>query len=854
MPANLTSKATPIKLLEKCEAFSWASLEQMIEIARHSSLITLQSRQLLFSEGDQGSSLFILSAGELEIFKYKSPKNLFSDADIEELILSYSTSAGDIIGEWALTRDRQLRSASVRSTRETQLLEIPYSIIEKVGGLSQLVKFSSSRGDRLKLRDKLTETSSLFRALTQQKSLRELPHERSYSKGEDIFHEGDESSCVFYILSGSVEIYRRTEKGEQAYSTLNQHQLFGELGVILNTTRSASARAFTDCKLMLLEKNDFLPIAEDDYNMSQYLSALRRIYRNRSGEMVLQFHETIDGNPLFISSMRIEGDRELISQIGISNTFLKIDIKPQCSNAIVFMYKDKGRAIERTIEMEDGHITGLEFHGPTEEAGLFVEAIRNKAQFTAEDIQQFQSTGVLFTDDSDPDILCHCMQITRSELETLKQKGCDSADRLIACTGAGTICGGCRSDINAIVEEDNTSEMYLSGLKEVATDIFRARFSPQNTEPLPQFKSGQHAIIECEIHGEKIRRSYTLSSSGSESRWREITFKKEPHGLFTRWITDSNNKNFTVKISPPQGDFTAELMASQPIVFLVAGIGVTPAISCARARVQLSYGCNIVIDHSTNQRHTRPYSDELEDLSNEYSCLEYIPRSTSSGQRITLKDLEKYHQRFPGALWMICGPESYENDMQSALRSLEIDSKFIKRERFLPRHSLKSSNLPVDHLSLIIGLITSISTALILTQRALPEALISWQQTSLGHWISGSCLLGFLGWQWILPWQRVWNRGSDPSTTLHLHRRIGAFSPLLLLLHGSSTGTGLLGLISLLFITHTLIGVADRSLINDGKTQQTYLRWWLFPHIGISILLSALAIYHVWLILGHGGP
>jgi hypothetical protein len=57
-----------------------------------------------------------------------------------------------------------------------------------------------------------------------------------------------------------------------------------------------------------------------------------------------------------------------------------------------------------------------------------------------------------------------------------------------------------------------------------------------------------------------------------------------------------------------------------------------------------------------------------------------------------------------------------------------------------------------------------------------------------------------------------------------------------------------------LFITHTLIGVADRSLINDGKTRQTYLHWWLFPHIGISILLSALAIYHVWLILGHGGP
>lgn len=64
----------------------------------------------------------------------------------------------------------------------------------------------------------------------------------------------------------------------------------------------------------------------------------------------------------------------------------------------------------------------------------------------------------------------------------------------------------------------------------------------------------------------------------------------------------------------------------------------------------------------------------------------------------------------------------------------------------------------------------------------------------------------------------------------------------------------MLGLISLLFLTHTVLGVADRSLISDTTRQRQYLKVWLYPHIVISILLTALALFHLWLILGHGGP
>jgi CRP-like cAMP-binding protein len=66
-------------------------------------------------------------------------------------------------------------------------------------------------------------------------------------KPEDLLiSRGAESDSIYFISKGIIEIYiddPRQGKVEDEYFELDQGQIFGEIGVILNTKRSAYARA-----------------------------------------------------------------------------------------------------------------------------------------------------------------------------------------------------------------------------------------------------------------------------------------------------------------------------------------------------------------------------------------------------------------------------------------------------------------------------------------------------------------------------------------------------------------------------------------------------------------------------------
>ncbi len=67
--------------------------------------------------------------------------------------------------------------------------------------------------------------------------------EQTFQHGEIIFREGEESDFAYLISQGSVEIFKRTEKGTVLLSNLGVGELFGEMGLISDVSRSASAAA-----------------------------------------------------------------------------------------------------------------------------------------------------------------------------------------------------------------------------------------------------------------------------------------------------------------------------------------------------------------------------------------------------------------------------------------------------------------------------------------------------------------------------------------------------------------------------------------------------------------------------------
>lgn len=81
---------------------------------------------------------------------------------------------------------------------------------------------------------------------------------RAYQQGETIFHEGDPGQALYVIARGRIRIYIQNEEGQETSVILyGPTALFGELAVIDERPRSASAVAMEDTILYTLDRLHF---------------------------------------------------------------------------------------------------------------------------------------------------------------------------------------------------------------------------------------------------------------------------------------------------------------------------------------------------------------------------------------------------------------------------------------------------------------------------------------------------------------------------------------------------------------------------------------------------------------------
>jgi CRP/FNR family cyclic AMP-dependent transcriptional regulator len=77
---------------------------------------------------------------------------------------------------------------------------------------------------------------------------------RSAKAGEIIFKEGDEAQQLFVIKSGEVAI----QSGNRMLAELSTNHIFGEMALIDDAPRSATALAKTDVELVPISEKQFL--------------------------------------------------------------------------------------------------------------------------------------------------------------------------------------------------------------------------------------------------------------------------------------------------------------------------------------------------------------------------------------------------------------------------------------------------------------------------------------------------------------------------------------------------------------------------------------------------------------------
>lgn len=82
-------------------------------------------------------------------------------------------------------------------------------------------------------------------------------------KEEIIFRQDDPSDSVYVVLEGQVAVWRETGNTPVHLATLGEGQLFGEIGVLCDSTRTATINAATDCQLLRIERNVFLEFTRE---------------------------------------------------------------------------------------------------------------------------------------------------------------------------------------------------------------------------------------------------------------------------------------------------------------------------------------------------------------------------------------------------------------------------------------------------------------------------------------------------------------------------------------------------------------------------------------------------------------
>jgi len=79
-----------------------------------------------------------------------------------------------------------------------------------------------------------------------------------FAEGQVLFREGDPANSVFRLLSGVVEILRELDGDPILLGTVGAGQFIGEMGIIENRPRSATARAASEVDVEFLTATEFL--------------------------------------------------------------------------------------------------------------------------------------------------------------------------------------------------------------------------------------------------------------------------------------------------------------------------------------------------------------------------------------------------------------------------------------------------------------------------------------------------------------------------------------------------------------------------------------------------------------------
>lgn len=203
------------------------------------------------------------------------------------------------------------------------------------------------------------------------------------------------------------------------------------------------------------------------------------------------------------------------------------------------------------------------------------------------------------------------------------------------------------------------------------------------------FKPGQFLTFQWAVNGQRVPRSYTISSSPTRSDHVEITPKRVENGCVSVFLNDQAKPGLTVEASGPYGQFYFDETIHRSIVLLAAGSGITPMISMLRYIDDRRLPTPITLLYFVRTQNDIIFATELERLGKslpkfKYSvCLSRPDQDWNGDIGHLTEDLISQHVTDPPAqTFFLCGPKGFMDDARRMLTALGVSLNRIAQESF----------------------------------------------------------------------------------------------------------------------------------------------------------------------------
>jgi ferredoxin-NADP reductase len=236
-----------------------------------------------------------------------------------------------------------------------------------------------------------------------------------------------------------------------------------------------------------------------------------------------------------------------------------------------------------------------------------------------------------------------------------------------------------------------------------APDVKTYRMVDPGGGPVPfSYLPGQFLTLLLTVAGRPVRRSYTIASPPSRRDYCEITVRRDPQGVVSRYLHDEVAEGGLVEVNAPSGRFTFAGQETDSIVLIAGGVGVTPMMCVVRYLTDLAWSGDIYLLYAAKRSEDVLFRDEIEYLVRRHPNLHVTLTVEAPDEawpyrsgRLDRAVLAESVPQIASRHVHLCGPPAMMAALKDALRALDVPADQIETEAFIGRERPPTS-APAD--------------------------------------------------------------------------------------------------------------------------------------------------------------